>query len=158
MSYEIDIQRVIDADHLPSDQEFRIWVEAVLKPRLPAAELVIRIVSEQESQALNLEYRGKDCPTNVLSFPFETPDVVETDLLGDLVICAPVVVQEALDQGKSLDAHWAHMVVHGLMHLLGFDHQNDEQAAEMEHLEVEILTGLGFPDPYADPSDVERTT
>ena len=154
MICEIDIQRAIEGGQLPSDQDFRAWTEAVLKDRKESAELTIRIVDEPESQSLNRDYRGKDKPTNVLSFPFEAPAMVEMDLLGDLVICAPVVEQEARDQGKSLQAHWAHMVVHGVLHLLGYDHQNDDEAEQMERLEVEILASLGFPDPYADPSEV----
>ncbi|MCW8881311.1 MAG: rRNA maturation RNase YbeY [Sedimenticola sp.] len=128
--------------------QFQKWAEAVLDNRLDQVELVIRIVDLEESQQLNREYRGMDKPTNVLSFPFEAPEVVESDHIGDLVICAPVVAAEAAEQGKPLEAHWAHLVVHGVLHLLGFDHINDQQAEEMENLEVEILANLGFSNPY----------
>ena len=126
----IDIQQAstADASQLPSDEQFEIWVEAALQQRLSEAELSVRIVDEDESQALNLQYRGKDKPTNVLSFPCELPDGVELPLLGDLVICAQVVAKEALEQGKLLHAHWAHMVVHGTLHLLGYDHIEDGEA------------------------------
>nr|WP_321529407.1 rRNA maturation RNase YbeY [Sedimenticola selenatireducens] len=128
--------------------QFQSWAEAALNGRLDQAELVVRIVDREESRQLNREYRGKDKPTNVLSFPFEAPAVVESDLLGDLVICAPVVTEEALAQDKLPQAHWAHLLVHGVLHLLGFDHINEQEAEVMEGLEVEILESLGFPDPY----------
>ena len=101
-------------------------------------------------QALNRDYRGKDCPTNVLSFPMELPEEFNMPMLGDLVICAPVVAREAEEQGKSPESHWAHMVVHGVLHLQGYDHQNSAEAEEMESLERRILAGLGYPDPYGD--------
>ena len=110
--------------------------------------MTVRIVDETESQQLNFDYREKDKPTNVLSFPFQCPPGIELPLLGDLVICAGVVAQEATEQNKSLDAHWAHMVVHGSLHLLGFDHINDDDAAQMEAEEVTILQQLGFTNPY----------
>lgn len=146
----IDIQQAstADASQLPSDEQFEIWVEAALQQRMSEAELSIRIVDEDESQALNLQYRGKDKPTNVLSFPCELPDGVELPLLGDLVICAQVVAKEALEQGKLLHAHWAHMVVHGTLHLLGYDHIEDGEAEEMEAIEIQVLLELGYPNPY----------
>jgi len=107
-----------------------------------------RIVDAPESQALNRQYRGKDYPTNVLSFPAEYNEFLPYDYLGDLVICAPVVEREANEQGKQLLDHWAHMVVHGMLHLQGYDHESDEQAAEMEALEIEILAALGHTNPY----------
>nr|WP_275099954.1 rRNA maturation RNase YbeY [Sedimenticola hydrogenitrophicus] len=128
--------------------QFQAWAEAALHGRLERAELVVRIVDREESRQLNREYRGKDSPTNVLSFPFEAPAVVANDLLGDLVICAPLVAEEAAEQGKPLEAHWAHLLVHGVLHLLGFDHINDPEAETMEGLEVEILESLGYSDPY----------
>ena len=112
------------------------------------AEVTVRIVDEAESNELNLTYRGKDKPTNVLSFPFEAPPGLELPLLGDLVICRQVVEREAEEQGKPLMAHWAHMVVHGSLHLLGYDHIDDEEAEEMEQLERDIMQELGFADPY----------
>ncbi len=117
------------------------------------AEVVVRLVGEAEGRRLNREFRGRDRATNVLSFPFEPPPGVELDHLGDLVICAPVVAREATAQGKSPEAHWAHMVVHGMLHLQGYDHQNDDQAAIMEGLETQILAGLGYPAPYAGDVD-----
>ncbi len=151
---KLDIQRVLELEELPSDAQLHLWAEAAMEPARKSVELVIRIVDCAESQALNSEYRGKDKPTNVLSFPFEVPPEVETNLLGDLVICAPVVADEAREQDKPLEAHWAHMVVHGILHLRGFDHQNEQQAQEMESLEADILKGLGYPDPY----QTERTS
>ena len=110
--------------------------------------MVIRVVDEQESRQLNSRYRGKDRPTNVLSFPFQVPAGVDSDHLGDLVICAELVEREAREQQKKAMDHWAHMVVHGVLHLRGLDHQTEEQAGEMEDLEKEILAGLGIEDPY----------
>ena len=111
-------------------------------------EVTIRIVGAEESQALNHQYRGRDYPTNVLSFPFEAPAGITVPLAGDLVICAPVVETEAREQDKTLDAHWAHMVVHGMLHLQGFDHIKDDDAEVMEALEVRLLAQLGFGNPY----------
>ncbi len=148
MNLQLEIQRVINSADIPDAMRIQSWVEAALQGRQSVAELVIRIVDRDESQALNREYRGVDRPTNVLSFPYEGPEEVETDLLGDLVICAPVVADEAQQQAKPLHAHWAHMVVHGVLHLLGYDHNDDTEAAEMEGLEVEILATQGFSDPY----------
>lgn len=133
---------------LPSEALFQRWLEAVLPQFQPQSEVTIRIVDEEESQHLNLTYRGKDKPTNVLSFPFEAPPEVELSLLGDLIICRQVVEQEAIEQQKSAEEHWAHMVVHGCLHLLGYDHIEDEEAEEMEGLETEILAELGYADPY----------
>ena len=113
------------------------------------ATLCVRIVGSAESRRLDREYRGKDKPTNVLSFPSSPEERVATGALGDLVICAPVVAREAREQRKTLGAHWAHMIVHGTLHLLGFDHEKARAARVMEALEVEILRGLGFHDPYA---------
>jgi probable rRNA maturation factor len=111
-------------------------------------ELVVRIVDEAESAALNDRYRGKPEPTNVLSFPCESPPGLALPHLGDLVICAPVVEREAREQGKPSEAHWAHMLVHGLLHLRGYDHQNEAEAETMEALESAILGQLGYPNPY----------
>ncbi|UTW02971.1 rRNA maturation RNase YbeY [Amphritea atlantica] len=148
MSYFVDRQCQIDDENLPSEAQLTEWVTSALKGRLDAAELSIRIVSPEESRELNHQYRGKDSATNVLSFPFEMPDGIELDLLGDLVVCAEVVAREAHEQNKPLFHHWCHMVVHGVLHLLGFDHINNDDAEEMEQLEKEILASLGIPDPY----------
>ena len=133
---------------LPGEADFRRWLEAVLPQFQPESEVTIRIVDSAESQYLNLTYRGKDKPTNVLSFPFEAPPGMELPLLGDLVICRQVVEQEANEQEKAPEAHWAHMVIHGSLHLLGYDHIEDDEAEEMESLETEIMLALGYPDPY----------
>lgn len=149
MAIFVDLQLATEqTDNLPSQPAFVTWAEAVVTKFQPTAELTIRIVDSEESQHLNSEYRGKDKPTNVLSFPFEVPEGVELDLLGDLVICKSVVEQEAKEQNKPLQAHWAHMVIHGSLHLLGYDHINDDEADEMENLETEIMQQLGFTDPY----------
>lgn len=144
----LDIQRAVEHDSVPSDQDFQIWAEAALLPYEKPFELTIRVVDSEESQTLNFNYRQKNKPTNVLSFPFEVPDGIELDLLGDLVICAEVVAKEANEQQKTLAAHWAHMTIHGCLHLLGFDHINDDEAEEMEALEIDILEKLGFNNPY----------
>ncbi|MCU7919921.1 MAG: rRNA maturation RNase YbeY [Candidatus Thiodiazotropha sp. (ex Dulcina madagascariensis)] len=133
---------------LPSEQEFRRWAEAALPQRDGPVELVIRLVDEPESRRLNRDYRGKDSPTNVLSFPFEAPPEAPLPLLGDLVICVPTLVREAAEQGKTLPAHWAHLVVHGVLHLLGYDHLSDDEAQVMEEQERKILQDLHFSDPY----------
>lgn len=145
----IDLQLACEnTAHLPTEAQIQLWATRAVKPSMDEVEMTVRIVDEAESHHLNLTYRGKDKPTNVLSFPFECPDEVELGLLGDLVICRQVVEQEAQEQGKPLMAHWAHMVVHGSLHLLGYDHMNDEDAEEMESLESEIMQSLGFEDPY----------
>ncbi|MBN6080880.1 rRNA maturation RNase YbeY [Aggregatibacter actinomycetemcomitans] len=145
----IDLQ-IASADEsgLPTAAQIEQWATAAVQPQSDEVEMTVRIVDEMESHALNLNYRGKDRPTNVLSFPFECPDEVELPLLGDLVICRQVVEHEAQEQEKPLMAHWAHMVVHGSLHLLGYDHIEDDEAEEMESLETQIMIGLGFVDPY----------
>lgn len=155
MTVTIDLQLASEAAGLPTAEQLQAWVETALSSRHDDAELCIRIVDAPESQQLNRDYRGKDKPTNVLSFPFEAPVGIELQWLdncplGDLVICAPVVMTEADQQDKPLLHHWAHMVVHGVLHLLGYDHISDEQAQEMEPLEVQILAKLGIDDPYHD--------
>jgi len=134
----------------PSAKRMALWAAAAAGAKGRHAELAIRIVGKRESRRLNAHWRGKDYATNVLSFPVEgLPPVVRPRPLGDLVICAPVVAAEASEQGKTQAAHWAHMVVHGVLHLLGHDHEQDAEAVSMERLERRILAGLGFPDPYA---------
>lgn len=145
----IDLQIASEnIENLPSEEQIQQWANAAVRAQTMEPEITVRIVDEAESHQLNLTYRGKDKPTNVLSFPFECPDEVELTLLGDLVICRQVVEQEAREQDKPLMAHWAHMVVHGCLHLLGYDHLEDAEAEEMESLETEIMLGLGFEDPY----------
>ncbi|MGF1695006.1 rRNA maturation RNase YbeY [Vibrio lamellibrachiae] len=151
MSIELDLQIAVeDEKGLPSEADIHLWLSKAVTNFQSQAEVTIRIVDTQESHELNHQYRGKDKPTNVLSFPFEAPPGIELDLLGDLIICRQVVEQEAQEQSKPLMAHWAHMVVHGSLHLLGYDHINDEEAEEMESLETEFLMSMGFNDPYID--------
>ncbi|OZI14399.1 rRNA maturation RNase YbeY [Sodalis-like symbiont of Philaenus spumarius] len=145
----LDLQLACDeAQGLPTEADFLRWLQGVLPRFRDCAEATVRLVDEAESHELNMTYRGKDRPTNVLSFPFEAPPEVELPLLGDLVICRQVVEREAQQQEKALEAHWAHMIVHGSLHLLGYDHIKDEEALEMEALETEIMQTLGYPDPY----------
>jgi len=141
---------------LPAAVSFRRWVTAALSGRIREADLAVRLVDEAEGRALNRHYRGKDYATNVLSFPADIaegvklPKGVKMPLLGDLVLCAPVVVREAREQGKRLNDHYAHLTVHGALHLLGWDHEDAREAECMEALEREILAGLGIADPYLD--------
>ncbi|AEL07478.1 rRNA maturation RNase YbeY [Xanthomonas campestris] len=150
---DVGVSYALPRTGLPSSVSFRKWVAAALKGRIREADLAIRVVDEKEGCSLNHHYRGKDYATNVLSFPAEMPEGlpkgVKMPLLGDLVICAPVVAREAAEQGKSLSAHYAHLTVHGTLHLLGWDHEDDKEADAMEQLEREILAELGIDDPYA---------
>ena len=152
---EVELQWGIDELAIPTQAQCEEWVQASLVGELvnAANELTIRIVDAEESQALNRDYRTIDKPTNVLSFEFEQPpglvDLGEAlPYLGDLVICSEIVEQEAKQQNKPLIEHWAHMIVHGTLHLQGYDHIEDDEAEEMESLEIEILKGLGFSNPY----------
>ncbi|NRD72835.1 rRNA maturation RNase YbeY [Shewanella sp. VB17] len=145
---ELDLQIATDNDSLPTQENVELWVLTALKNTMTEAELTIRIVDVIESQQLNHTYRGKDKPTNVLSFPFDAPPEIDIPLLGDLVVCASVVEHEAIQQNKSLQAHWAHMIVHGCLHLLGYDHINDAEAEEMESIETQLIESLGFNNPY----------
>ena len=147
---ELDLQIASEFSPLPSEADFLRWAQAALTSLKPDAELTIRIADEAESQQLNHEYRGKDKPTNVLSFPFDAPAGIDLPLIGDLVICPQVVAKEAEEQEKSLQDHFAHMVVHGCLHLLGFDHIEPSDAVEMETLEKKLLAELGIDDPYRD--------
>ncbi|MHB0826809.1 rRNA maturation RNase YbeY [Stutzerimonas nitrititolerans] len=147
---ELDLQRVSQGE-APSDEDFRQWCELALRQRTADSELTIRLVDEAEGRELNRTWRQKDYATNVLSFPADVPDeLLDVPLLGDLVICVPVVAREAAEQGKPLMAHWAHLVIHGCLHLLGYDHTEDAEAEEMEDLERQLLAELGHPDPYAE--------
>ena len=148
MSITLDCQRVVEYDWLPSDEQLSLWIHTAVKEQRPDAEVTIRITDQEESQQLNFDYRGKNKPTNVLSFPFEAPEHIQLPLLGDLVICAQVVEQEAKNQHKELESHWAHMVIHGCLHLLGYDHAEDHEAEQMEQLEVALMSELGYNNPY----------
>ena len=150
---ELDLQNALiqQPPGLPAEVEFQRWVEAALNEsgtERGETQLTIRLVDEAEITELNATYRNKDKPTNVLSFPFEAPPGVDIPLLGDIIICAAVVVREADEQGKPLQAHWAHMVIHGTLHLLGYDHIDDDEAEQMEGLEIALLGGLGYANPY----------
>jgi len=148
----IDVDNA-SGDEAPEPPSIRHWVCAALSEQKPEAEISVRIVSAGESAELNLRYRGKEGATNVLSFPADIPDFVESDLLGDIVICATIVRKEATEQRKTLEAHWAHMLVHGTLHLLGYDHIKDNEAEAMEALETTILGELNFPPPYLAPKE-----
>lgn len=158
---ELDLQLATEAGDLPAEAQLRRWVELALRQRTADSELTIRLVDAEEGQELNRTYRHKDYATNVLSFPAEVPDgpggepLLDIPLLGDLVICVPVVEREAREQNKALEAHWAHLVIHGCLHLLGYDHIDDEEAEEMESLERQLLAELGYPDPYRDDEETE---
>jgi probable rRNA maturation factor len=151
---EVTVGYAVPRKGLPAAVSFRRWVAAALDGRIREADLAIRIVGAREGRALNRHYRGKDYATNVLSFPAELPESlppgVRLPLLGDIVLCAPVVAREAREQGKPLNAHYAHLTVHGVLHLLGWDHEDPREAEAMEQLEREILAGLGIDDPYRD--------
>ena len=147
MTISTHIQRACKSEESPDEASIQRWVMAALKTT-DTSEVSIRIVGEQESALLNNQYRGKTGPTNVLSFPFDAVAPEPLPILGDLVICAPVVAREAKEQHKSIYAHWAHMIIHGVLHLLGYDHSDEEDAEIMESLETEILLGLDFPAPY----------
>ncbi len=136
---------------IPSREAFELWVHAALEAAdhpQEEVEMTIRIVEPEESARLNQRYRHRSGPTNVLSFPFENPPGVILPLLGDLVICALLVEQQAAEQQKSVEAHWAHLVIHGVLHLLGYDHTEPQQRESMETLEISVLAGLGYDNPY----------
>ncbi|WP_166254133.1 rRNA maturation RNase YbeY [Marinobacter salicampi] len=147
MSLTVDIQRAVDDPDLPTDAEFERWAGTAWQSKTPS-EVTLRIVGREESAELNGLYRHKTGPTNVLSFPFEAPAGITLPLAGDLVVCAPVVRDEALEQGKTLSNHWAHMIIHGMLHLQGYDHINDDDAEIMESLEIRLLRELGIGNPY----------
>jgi probable rRNA maturation factor len=149
-SLEVAVGYATSRKGVPASGSFRRWIEAALKGarRRKGTEVAIRIVDAEEGRALNLQYRGKDYATNVLSFPADLPPGLNLPLIGDLVICAPVVAREAAEQGKKPADHWAHMTVHGTLHLLGYDHMVEAEAEAMEGLETKVLAGLGIADPY----------
>ncbi len=145
----LNLQNATKNKHTPSRYYFQRWINATLtQQKIKTAEITIRIVGQKESAHLNETYRHKPGATNVLSFPFAAPPGQQTCLLGDIVICAPVVVKEAKEQRKLILAHWAHMTLHGILHLLGYDHVKNKEAEVMEALEVKLLAGLGFNNPY----------
>jgi probable rRNA maturation factor len=139
----MDIQNVSSLSGIPSDTLFRKWARKALRVN---AEITLRIVDEAEGRALNKEYRGKDYATNVLTFPL----LEEPFIMADILICAPVVAKEAKEQGKTLEAHFAHLMVHGVLHAHGYDHEVPAQAELMESIEIQTLTNLGYANPYVD--------
>jgi len=154
-----DLQIACEVADVPAKNEIEACLSAVLSEVRPvpagASEISVRVVDEAESQALNLQYRGKDRSTNVLAFSIDLPDTGAWPEgtavpLGDLVICAPVVARQAAEQGKDVAAHWRHMLVHGMLHLLGYDHETEIQAETMEALEIRVLQALGVKNPYED--------
>ncbi len=145
---DLQLQNELNLQQIPTFQQFETWVLASLQKDYPQLEQLIRIVDDNEIHALNKQYRDKDKATNILSFPAEQYDFLEYDCLGDLVVCSSVVEQEAKTQNKKLNDHWAHLIVHGMLHLQGFDHQDDEQADAMEALEIKILETMGVSNPY----------
>lgn len=148
IQFDVSVSYGLPRVGIPSAQSFKKWASAAVHGRIRKADLAIRIVDKKEGCALNRHYCGKDYATNVLSFPADLPEGVNVPLLGDLVICAPVVAKEAKEQGKALAAHYAHLTIHGVLHLLGMDHDDDREALLMEQLERDILADLGYPDPY----------
>lgn len=149
MNLLVEVQRASSAP-VPSDKDIRHWILSALhgQTTLHEVEISVRLVDREEMSQLNETYRGKKGPTNVLSFPADLPPELALPLLGDIVICAPVVVAEAAEQGKSASAHWAHMTVHGTLHLLGYDHVEEEDAVSMEALESTILSQMDYDCPY----------
>jgi probable rRNA maturation factor len=147
MTIDLDIQNASEFEPIPRQEQFALWVEAALQGK-DDTELTLRLVDRSESRELNARFRGKDQPTNVLSFPADLPPGIDIPLLGDIVICAPLVEEEARTQDKPLQEHWAHLVIHGILHLLGYDHQVEQDAIEMERIEVELLASLGIGNPY----------
>ena len=149
MKLRLSVQYGVTRAGLPADSTLRRWAHAALKGlRRRRVTLGLRIVGNAESAALNGRFRRKSYPTNVLSFPFEAPPGARSDILGDLVICAPVVRREAHTQRKTMNAHWAHMVVHGILHLRGYDHRKRQDAVVMEKKEIRLLKELGYANPY----------
>lgn len=153
MELFVDLQiATADDESMPSQAEIEHWVETAItagsSDKREEAELTVRIVDSEESQQLNYQYRNKNKATNVLSFPFQNPPGIALPLLGDLVICKKVVENEALEQNKTLTEHWAHMLIHGTLHLLGYDHIDPQEATQMESLETKLLIELGYSDPY----------
>lgn len=159
MKLQVDIQTA-SIEPAPEEDDIRRWIAAALAggARSADSEICVRLVDRDEMSKLNRDYRAKEGPTNVLSFPSDLPNELELPLLGDIVICAPVVRTEAAQQHKSLRAHWAHMTIHGTLHLLGYDHIEDYQAAAMEALETRILEQLNFACPYRDTQAMEQTS
>ena len=148
MKSGVAVQRACAASGVPPSAKLVRWAEAALAGRSEGTQMTVRVVDEEEGAELNERYRRRAGPTNVLAFAFDAPELPSARILGDVVVCAPVAAREAREHAKRLDAHWAHLVVHGTLHLLGYDHDRTENATEMEAAEREILGRLGYPDPY----------
>jgi probable rRNA maturation factor len=144
----VEIQIIFTSPKQPSEAQIQLWIDTALTDIQRDTEIVVRIVDEQESAELNETYRHKQGATNILSFPVEIPEGIDLNLLGDLVICVPILEKEAQQQGKILAHHWAHIIIHGVLHLLGYDHLDDQQAEEMESKEIILLQKLNIPNPY----------
>jgi len=149
MMLQVDIQKAT-TETVPEEEDIRRWISAALVDRQEDTEISVRLVERDEMATLNQTYREKPGATNVLSFPADLPPELTLPLLGDIVICAPVVIQEAAAQNKPCNAHWAHLTVHGTLHLLGYDHIEEDEAVAMEARETEILASLDYPCPYSD--------
>jgi probable rRNA maturation factor len=150
----VEIQTIFASAGQPSEAQIQLWIDTALEAVNQDTEIVVRIVDELESAELNEQYRHKSGATNILSFAVDIPEGIDLNLLGDLVVCAPVLEQEARQQNKILAHHWAHIIIHGVLHLLGYDHLNDEQAEQMENKEIALLQKLNIPNPYQ--QDVEQ--
>lgn len=151
----VDVQTTHAFD-IPTTADFKKWVALAVEGRYSAAELCIRIVAEDESAMLNQKYRHKRGATNILSFPFDMHSAEQVPYLGDLVVCAPLVQREAEQQHKSVHTHWAHLTIHGVLHLMGFDHESDKDALQMERVEINLLERLGIANPYFHPDSIEN--
>lgn len=149
----VEMQFASDSKNIPDHQKFQYWVDTVLRDDSQNSEVVIRIVDEGEMIEFNEQYREKQGPTNILSFPFEAPDSVESSLLGDLLVCAPILENESELQNKKLEDHWAHMIIHGVLHLVGYDHMDDVEAEVMEALEINILKSININNPYEETNN-----
>ena len=145
----IDIQNVYNY-HAVSEAQIQLWASATLMTAHETGQICIRIVDEAEIQQLNEQYRHKNTPTNVLSFPTNIPSQINLKILGDVIICAPIITKEAVEYGVSETAHFSHMVIHGVLHLLGHDHQEKEDTEKMQTQEIKLLSQFGFANPYED--------
>ena len=157
MKVNVDIENVSSYEDIPDQKCFHRWVSASLSNYKKSAEVAIKIINEAESAKLNYRFRKKNCATNILSFPADLPKSLNFPLLGDLAVCVQVVMREAIEQNKEINAHWAHMIVHGSLHLIGYDHEDDLAAKNMEALEIKILGDLDFPSPYINIGDMNNS-
>lgn len=155
LKFHIELQNPYDFSDIPNRFVLQRWIDCALKNHKQQGEICIRLVDEAEMQQLNHQYRDKNKPTNILSFPMSVPEELEleSDLLGDLVICVPALRSESEEQKKDLEAHWAHIIVHGVLHLIGYDHIDDKDAVIMQDLEIKYLNQLGYADPYGDDTE-----